>query len=489
MAVLLAAAILFLQMLPASAQDSWQVVWSDEFVGRANSAPDPRKWTYDIGGGGWGNNELETYTNSTGNAFLDGAGNLIIRAVRSPSGEYTSARLKTQDRFTIAYGKIEARIKIPYGQGIWPAFWMMGQDLPIVGWPASGEIDIMENIGREPSTVHGTIHGPNYLNVDGLSAPYTLAGGQKFADDFHTFAIIWKRDSVEFLVDSISYAKVTPASLPAGTQWVFNKPFFIILNLAVGGDWPGNPNASTQFPQDMTVDYVRVYRNAAEPTVNVDGIVNAASYSHTLAPGSLVSVFGTGLAGAVYDQIFDTARREFPRTVAGVSVSVNGKFAPLTYVSPIQINFQNPWDTPVGLPVNVHVTRNGTASNDEPVAFSMTSPSVFQMNGVAVTTCTGGIVRTGAECTLWGNGFGPKTTPQQDGAPASTMPLPRASNACTLSVGGVAAGVTYCGGAPGLIIDQLNFIYPQGVSVLAETVPATLRIGSVTGDFQLPAPK
>ncbi len=225
-----------------TAQDSWQIVWSDEFTGAANSAPDPAKWNYDLGAGGWGNQELETYTNSTDNASLDGNGNLIVHVLKTAAGGYTSARLKTQDRFTIAYGKIEARIKIPFGQGIWPAFWMLGSDISKVSWPAAGEIDVMENIGREPSTVHGTVHGPGYSGGNPITAAYALPGGAKFSDAFHTFAIVWKPNSVEFFVDSISYQKVTPAALPAGAPWVYNKPFFMLLNVAVGGAWPGNPD-------------------------------------------------------------------------------------------------------------------------------------------------------------------------------------------------------------------------------------------------------
>jgi beta-glucanase (GH16 family) len=245
-------------------QPQWKLVWGDEFDGPANSPPDPSKWTYDLGAGGFGNNELETYTSSTENVSLDGNGNLVIRAQRSAPG-YTSARLKTQGRFAITYGKIEARIRIPYGQGIWPAFWMLGSDIGTVGWPKCGELDVMENIGREPSAVHGTVHGPGYSGSAGITASYVLPDGQKFSDAFHTFSVAWTPDSVEFSVDGVSYSKVILASLPLGTQWVFNKPFFILLNLAVGGNWPGFPDHSTAFPQLMTVDYVRVHQALVHP--------------------------------------------------------------------------------------------------------------------------------------------------------------------------------------------------------------------------------
>jgi len=264
MTSLLATFVLLAATLPAHAQTALPMVWNDEFTGPANTPPDASKWVFDLGrgpnGNGWGNNELETYTNSLGNAHLDGNGHLVIRASASP---YTSARLKTLGKFTTTYGKIEARIQIPRGQGIWPAFWMLGADLATAGWPACGEIDIMENIGREPSIVHATVHGPGYSGGSGITSMYSQPAGHAFADDFHVFAVVWSPQSLEFFVDSVSVSTVTPASLPAGAHWVFNKPFFLLLNLAVGGNWPGNPDSSTQFPQDMVVDYVRVYSSPA----------------------------------------------------------------------------------------------------------------------------------------------------------------------------------------------------------------------------------
>jgi beta-glucanase (GH16 family) len=241
---------------PERVTKSWTMVWSDEFNGPDGSSPDPSKWTYDLGAGGWGNGELETYTNSTTNVLQKG-GNLVITAVKSGSS-YTSARIKTQGLFDHGYGRIEARIKIPYGQGIWPAFWMLGNDIATRQWPACGEIDIMENIGKEPSTVHGTIHGPGYSGENGIGSPFSLASG-KFSDDFHIYAIEWEPNQIRFYVDSNLYATRTPADLPQGTNWVYAHNFFIILNLAVGGYWPGNADATTVFPQTMLVDYVRVY--------------------------------------------------------------------------------------------------------------------------------------------------------------------------------------------------------------------------------------
>ncbi|WP_405718581.1 family 16 glycosylhydrolase [Streptomyces sp. NBC_01537] len=241
--------------------------WSDEFDGAAGSAPSATRWTHETGGSGNGNNELQYYTNSTDNAALDGSGHLVItaRAASSSAGlscwygacRYTSARLNTARTFTQAYGRFEARIKIPRGQGMWPAFWMLGNDIGSVGWPASGEIDAMENIGKEPGTVHGTIHGPGYSGSGGLGAAYTLPNGQAFADNYHTFAVEWSPSAITWSVDGTTYETRTPADV-GGNKWVFGHPFFLILNLAVGGSWPGDPDSSTSFPQTMTIDYVRV---------------------------------------------------------------------------------------------------------------------------------------------------------------------------------------------------------------------------------------
>ncbi len=173
---------------------------------------------------------------------------------------YTSARIKTKGKFSQAYGRFEARIKVPYGQGIWPAFWMLGDDVDSAGWPKCGEIDIMENIGREPLTVHGTIHGPGYSGAEGIGAAATLPYDARFADDFHVFAVEWEPQAIRWYVDQKLYYTVTPKSLPAGTRWVYDHPYFLLLNLAVGGNWPGNPDSTTVFPQELTVDYVRAYK-------------------------------------------------------------------------------------------------------------------------------------------------------------------------------------------------------------------------------------
>ena len=245
--------------VPEAPADAAQqaVVWSQEFNGAAGSAPDPRVWNLETGGDGWGNGELQNYTASRANSALDGAGNLVVTAKREADGSYTSARLTTQGKYMPRFGRVEARIQIPRGQGIWPAFWMLGSDLPSVGWPASGEIDIMENIGREPHLVHGTVHGPGYSGVEGIGASAMHPQAWSWADTFHTFAVDWKPGEITWSVDGRVYHRVTPAST-GGDPWVFDKPFFLILNVAVGGQWPGYPDGSTQLPQQMKVDWIRV---------------------------------------------------------------------------------------------------------------------------------------------------------------------------------------------------------------------------------------
>jgi len=245
----------------------WKLTWSDEFNGPDGSGVDGSKWKADIGGSGWGNSELEYYTNSATNAHLQG-GSLVIRATTEGAGQYgcwygtcqyTSARLLTAGKVDVTYGRVEARIKIPAGQGMWPAFWMLGENIGQAGWPTCGEIDIMENIGREPSTVHGSMHGPGYSGNTPETAVYSLPGGARFSDDYHVFAVEWEPSVVRFYVDGSLYQTRTPADLPPGTKWVYDHSFFMLLNVAVGGQWPGSPDGSTQLPQEMRVDYVRVY--------------------------------------------------------------------------------------------------------------------------------------------------------------------------------------------------------------------------------------
>jgi len=249
-------------MAPLARSADWKLVWSDEFGAAKGRPPEPAKWAYDLGGGGWGNRELQRYSDDVRNVSHDGKGHLIIRVIRAPDGSFTSARLKTQGKAAWEYGKIEARIKVPFGQGIWPAFWALGTDFSTAGWPKSGEIDVMENIGKEPSTVHGTVHGPGYSGGAGISSQVTLRGNQRLANGFHVFGVVWSQDSIEFFFDGRAYRRLTPAQLPQGATWAFNHPFFLLLNVAVGGEWPGNPDETTTFPQEMTVDWIRVWQRA-----------------------------------------------------------------------------------------------------------------------------------------------------------------------------------------------------------------------------------
>jgi beta-glucanase (GH16 family) len=246
----------------------WVLTWNDEFNAADGTPVDQSKWTQVMGGSGWGNDELEYYTESPRNAHQE-RGSLVIEVLQEPytgpdgvTRQYTSARLKTAGKFSQAYGRFEARIKMPRGQGIWPALWLLGDDISAVKWPTCGEIDIVENLGSEPSIAHGTIHGPGYSGQRGISSAYTLPDDHHFTDNFHLFAVEWEPEEIRFYVDENLYATKRPSDLPAGARWVYDHPFFVILNLAVGGKWPGNPDATTQFPQKMLVDYVRVYRRA-----------------------------------------------------------------------------------------------------------------------------------------------------------------------------------------------------------------------------------
>jgi beta-glucanase (GH16 family) len=261
-------ALLAASTLSAQSTTGWQLVWNDEFNGPANSPPDSMKWSYDLGNGGpklpgWGNHELEFYTNSTANVFQDGTGNLIVSAL-STSGTYTSGRIKTQGKFSFEYGMVIVRAKIPYAQGIWPAIWMLGAGYPNVPWPNCGEIDIMENFGvmdGDASVNHGTLHGPGDTGI-GITSAYRLPNGQMFSDDFHVFALQWTPDGVTFFVDGNSYLNIPSVSMPPGWRSALANPFFLIMNVAVGGSPApvGYPDNVTLFPQQMLIDYVRVYQ-------------------------------------------------------------------------------------------------------------------------------------------------------------------------------------------------------------------------------------
>lgn len=236
----------------------WKLVWEDEFVGAAGSLPNAANWGYDIGTD-WGNAQLEYDTDRPENVSLDGTGNLVITARRESymSREYTSARITTAGKREFTYGRFEARIKAPIGQGIWPAFWLLGANITTVSWPQSGELDIFEYRGQEPAVNHGTMHGPGYSGGGGITRKYTLASGG-FNDDFHVFAVEWEPNEVRWYVDDTLYHLVRKGDQRG--EWVFNHDFYIILNVAVGGGFVGPVGGSTVFPQQLTVDYVRVYQ-------------------------------------------------------------------------------------------------------------------------------------------------------------------------------------------------------------------------------------
>lgn len=251
-----------------------QLVWRDDFDGPVGASPDPTTWATDVGGDGWGNDELQRYTAEPANAALDGDGHLVITAERTGSGEcwygtcrFTSARLTTQGRVSAASGLVEARLRVPEGAGLWPAFWMMGENLPQVGWPGAGELDVMEIVGDAPGEAWSSVHGPGLVRA-GLTAAYRLPGGGSFADGFHTFAIERTPGVVAFLVDGQEYHRVRRQDVVAAASadaWVFEEPFHLILNMAVGGDWPKEPAPHTRlphnrFPARMVIDHVAIYR-------------------------------------------------------------------------------------------------------------------------------------------------------------------------------------------------------------------------------------
>jgi beta-glucanase (GH16 family) len=234
------------------------LIWSDEFDGPAGSPPSPLRWSHETGGHGWGNDEAQVYTSDAANAFHDGRGNLVIRA-RRRSGEFTSARLITKGLFEFRYGRLEARALLPGGQGLWCAIWMLGSDIDAVGWPACGEIDVMEGLGGEPNRVFGTVHCPGHCRDGGVSGDHVAS--QPLTDRHRVFAVDWRPESIAWSVDGREYHSVSAARL--GSSWVFDRPFYILVNLAVGGSLGAVVGKETRFPADLRIDYVRVYEHAA----------------------------------------------------------------------------------------------------------------------------------------------------------------------------------------------------------------------------------
>ncbi len=260
---------------PAPSSSTWTLAWSDEFDGAAGALPDPAKWGYAAGADGYGNQELEDYCAAGSalspcdpkapNAYLDGAGHLVIAAIKTSSGIWTSARLNTKGLSQFQYGRIEARMRLPAAAGLWPAFWLLGVDVSSAGWPDGGEIDVMENVpgnvpgGLGADTIKSTLHGPGYSGVEGLGKTVKFPRGGRVDDGFHVYGTLWSPGRVEFYVDDWTkpFFKVTPKDVPKGKAWVYDRPFFLIMNLAVGGSWPRDPDATTPNPSRILVDYVR----------------------------------------------------------------------------------------------------------------------------------------------------------------------------------------------------------------------------------------
>jgi len=340
-------------LLAATAQplfaQNWQLIWSDEFNGANGSAPDPTKWTYDTGGGGFGNSELQTYCSpgmntapcnaSLPNEFMDGNGNLVIRARKDSSGNWTSARLKTQGKFSFQYGRVEARIKLTVGNGLWPAFWMLGNNIGTAGWPQCGEDDIMEWVDSySPNSTSSTSHGPGYSGGGGIGARYTFPNGGRIDDaGYHIYGLIWSPNLLQYYRDNPSniFLTITPSSIPAGTQWVFNAPFFILLNQAVGGNWFPGPDSTTPNPADMLVDYVRVYQAAsggpAPPTsltatpasstqINLSWIASTTTgVTYSVLRGG--AVIASGTSGTTYSDTGLSPQTTYSYTVEAVNSS------------------------------------------------------------------------------------------------------------------------------------------------------------------------
>lgn len=239
--------------------DPSTLVFADEFDGPAGSPPDRGKWVADVGGTGWGNDELQFYTPAE-NVFLDGEGHLVIEARLADEPlacwygacEFTSGKVTTKSRFAQRYGTFEARVKSAVGTGLWGAFWMLGSDIDEVGFPEAGEIDVVETLGHRTDDVEQHVQAPALR----WGEEHVLPGGQSVGD-WHTYAVRWTEDTIDWYVDGVVTQTFTKEI--AGDAWVFNRPFYLLLNLAVGGEWPGSPTADTEFPNRMLVDYVRVY--------------------------------------------------------------------------------------------------------------------------------------------------------------------------------------------------------------------------------------
>src|SRR5713101_6579140 len=398
------ATLLFL--VPFSAAQSWTQVWSDEFNGPAGSAPDPNNWKFETGNNnGWGNNELEYYcpptnntppcSTATPNIYLDGTGNLVIKAINQ-SGTWTSGRMKTEGLQPFQYGRIEARMKLPVGAGIWPAFWMLGTNIGSVGWPTCGEQDIMEWVPKyTPTTTSSTIHGPGYSGGKGIGSRFVFPNNGQVDNAFHTYGVIWSQDKMQFYRDDYTqpFFTVTPANIPGGTQWVYNHPFFILLNLAIGGGFPGPPDGTTPNPSLVLVDYVRVYQLKQSPTVTVTSSSNpsvfgqpvtlTATLNPTNATGTVQFLDGVTNLGAPVTVSNGTA------TLLTSSLSVGGHSITAVYSG--DSNFAGSTSPALGQNVNqagsaTAVTSNNPSSFGQTVTFTATVSAVMPGSGTPTGT-------------------------------------------------------------------------------------------------------
>lgn len=278
-ALLLATAAVLMSATTARAQ-SWNLIWSDEFNGAGGTLPDTSKWTFDVGNNnGWGNGESEFYCAAGSNSapcssaepssFMNGSGSLVIRARRTASGTWTSARMHTSGKFQVQYGRIEARMRLVAASGLWPAFWMLGSNIGTVGWPSCGETDIMEWVDNYgPGVTSSALHGPGYSGGGNIGVQSGFPNGTRVDDpNFHIYGVIWSPNQIQFYRDTTSNITrtITPANIPAGTTWAYNHPFYILLNQAVGGNWFPGPDGSTPAVNDVLVDYVRVYQAGVAP--------------------------------------------------------------------------------------------------------------------------------------------------------------------------------------------------------------------------------
>jgi beta-glucanase (GH16 family) len=327
--------------LSAHAQ-TWNLIWSDEFNGAAGTFPDSTRWSYDVGNNnGWGNGESEFYcaagsnaapcSSANPNVFMNGSGSLVIRARRDASGTWTSTRMLTRGKFTVQYGRIEARMKLVAASGLWPAFWMLGSDIGSVGWPSCGEIDIMEWVDNYgPSVTSSAIHGPGYSGGGNIGVQSGFPNGTRVDDpSYHVYGVIWSPNQIQFYRDTLTNITrtITPANIPPGTTWAYNHPFFLLLNQAVGGNWFPGPDASTPAVNDVLVDYVRVYQTGTAPPPPAGQTVSIRASANT----SFVSAENAGASPLVANRTAVSTWEQF-RVIANsdgtisLQATINGRF-------------------------------------------------------------------------------------------------------------------------------------------------------------------